>query len=165
MDWTSLNWVDGLFAAVLLYGAAMGVVRGLSHELATLIGMVVAILVTRLFYEPLAAWICARWGWNPEITRLAAVVALALASLYGLRAIRIGLGSMVTFSFKGLVERMGGLVTGAVRQGSIFLVLMLAASFVPSTGLQRAVMYDSATGRVVLPHLMVGYNALAARPR
>lgn len=163
MDWTSLNWVDGLFAAVLLYGAAMGVVRGLSHELATLIGMVVAILVTRLFYEPLAAWICARWGWNPEITRLAAVVALALASLYGLRAIRIGLGSMMTFSFKGLVERLGGLLTGAVRQGAIFLVLMLAASFVPSTGLQRAVMYDSATGRVVLPHLMVGYNALAAK--
>ncbi|NCA83027.1 MAG: CvpA family protein [Opitutae bacterium] len=163
MDWTSLNWVDWLFVAVLLYGAAMGAVRGLSHELATLIGMVVAILVTRLFYEPLSAWICARWGWNPEITRLAAVVALALASLYGLRAIRIGLGSMMTFSFKGVVERLGGLLTGAVRQGAIFLVLMLAASFAPSTGLQRAVMYDSTTGRVVLPHLMVGYNALAAK--
>ncbi len=33
MDWTTFNWVDWLFIAVLLYGAAMGAVRGLSYEL------------------------------------------------------------------------------------------------------------------------------------
>ena len=163
MDWTSLNWVDWLFIAVLLYGAVMGTIRGLSHELATLIGLVVAVLVTRLFYEPLSAWICGRWGWNPELTRLMAVVALALVSLYGMRALRVGLGSMMTFSFKGLVERGGGLLTGIVRQGAIFLVLLLAASFLPWAGLQRAVMYESAVGQAALPHLMVGYNALAEK--
>ena len=30
MDWAALNWVDWLFAAVLLYGATMGTNRGLS---------------------------------------------------------------------------------------------------------------------------------------
>ena len=61
MDWTTLNWVDWMFIAVLLYGAGMGMFRGLSHELATLIGMVVAVLVTRLFYEPVSFWICDHW--------------------------------------------------------------------------------------------------------
>ena len=163
MDWTTLNWVDWLFIAVLLYGAAMGVFRGLSHELVTLIGLVVAVLVTRLFYEPLAAWICGRWGWNPELTRLLAVVALALVALYGMRALRVGLGSMMTFSFKGVAERLGGLLTGIVRQGAVFLVLLLAASFLPWAGLQRAVMYESLVGQAALPHLMVGYNALAEK--
>ena len=79
MDWTQFNWVDWAFAATLLYGAAMGAVRGLSHELATLIGMVAAVIVTRLFYEPVSFWICERWGWNEEVTRLVAVAALALA--------------------------------------------------------------------------------------
>ena len=163
MDWSAYNWVDAVFAAVLVYGAVMGLARGLSHELATLIGMVVAVIVTRLFYEPVSAWICGRWGWDAEITRLAAVVVLALAALYGMRLLRIALGTLTSFSFKGLVERVGGLLTGVVRQGTVFLVLLLAASFVPSSGLQRAVMYDSATGRTVLPFLVATYNEMAAK--
>ena len=163
MDWTTLNWVDWLFIAVLLYGAGMGLVRGLSHELATLIGMVVAVVVTRLFYEPVSAWLCEKWGWNSEITRLVAIVALALVTLYGMRLVRIALGVLMTFSFKGLVERLGGMLTGFVRLGVTFLVLLLAASFVPSSWLQRAVMYDSATGRAVLPYLVKEYNAMAEK--
>ena len=163
MDWTTLNWVDWLFAAVLLYGAGMGMVRGLSHELATLIGMVVAVVVTRLFYEPVSAWICERWNWNPEITSLAAVVALMVLTIYGMRLVRIALGALMTFAFKGLVERLGCLVTCLVRLGVTFLVLLLAASFVPSAWLQRAVMYDSATGLAVLPYLVKEYNAMAEK--
>lgn len=168
MDWTTLNWVDWLFVAVLLYGAVMGAIRGLSHELATLIGMVAAVLVTRLFYEPIADTICDWWGWNPELTRLLAVVALMLLTLYGMRLLRIALGTLMTFAFKGLVERLGGLLTGMVLQGMIFLVVLLGASHMPfenklASGLQRAVMLDSHTGRVVLPYLVVGYNEIAQR--
>ncbi len=163
MDWTSFNWVDWLFAAVLLYGAIMGLVRGLSHELAILIGMVVAVVATRLFYEPVAAWLCGRWGWNPEITRLAAVVALALLALLGMRLLRTALGVLMTFSFKGPIERLGGLATGFCRQGAVFLVLLLAASFLPAAQVQRAVMFDSATGRTVLPLLVAKYNELAEK--
>ena len=165
MDWATWNWVDWLFVAVLLYGAVMGLIRGLSHELATLISIVVAVLVTRLGYEPLAAGACARWGWNEEITRLVAVVALALATLLGMRLLRIALGSLMTFAFKGWVERLGGLLVGAVRQGVIFLVILLAASFVPSAWVQREVMYNSATGRTTLPFLVEKYNEVAARAR
>ena len=163
MDWTTVNWVDWLFLAVLLYGAAMGAVRGLSHELATLIGMVVAVIVTRLFYEPVSFWICDHWGWNEEITRLAAVVALALLTLYGMRVLRLALGALMTFAFKGPVERVGGLLAGLFRLGATFLVLLLAASFVPSAWLQRAVMYDSRIGPAVLPLLVEKYNELAEK--
>ena len=45
----------------------------------------------------------------------------------------------------------------------MFLVLLLAASFVPSSGLQRAVMVESQIGQAALPHLLVGYNALAEK--
>lgn len=163
MHWTAFNWVDWLFIGVLLYGAAMGAMRGLSHELATLIGMLVAIVVTWLFYESVAAWIVLRWGWNPEITRLMAVVALVAVSLYGMRVLRIALGTLMTFAFKGPVERVGGLLAGFFRRGAIYLVLMLAASFVPWNWLQRAVMFESQTGPVVLPHLVEGYNLLAEK--
>ena len=163
MDWTQLNWVDWLFFAVLLYGAAMGAVRGLSHELATLIGMVVSVVVTRIFYEPVSFWICDRWGWNEELTRLLAVVALMLLTLYGMRLLRIALGSMMTFAFKGLVERLGGLVAGLFRQGITFLVLLLAASFIPSNWLYRAMTEQSQVGRMALPVLVEEYNTLAQK--
>ena len=163
MDWSVLNWVDWLFVGVLAYGAAMGAVRGLSHELATLIGMVAAAVVTRVAYEPVSAWICGRWGWSEEITRLGAVVALALATLYGMRLVRIALGAMMTFAFKGLVERLGGGLAGVFRHGMTFLVLLLAASFIPSNWLYRSMTERSVVGRTALPHLVEGYNALAER--
>ena len=163
MDWTQFNWVDWAFLGALLGGAALGAVRGLSHELAALLGMVVAVVVTRLFYEPAAYWICDRWGWNEQVTRLAAVVALALLALYGMRLLRLALGALMTFAFKGPVERIGGLLAGFVRLGAIALVLLLAASFVPSAWLQRAVMYDSRIGPAVLPLLVEKYNELAEK--
>ena len=163
MDWTQFNWVDWAFLGALLGGAALGALRGLSHELAALLGMVVAVVVTRLFYEPVAYWICDRWGWNEQVTRLVAVVALALLALYGMRLLRLALGAMMTFSFKGLVERVGGLLAGFVRWGVIFLVLLLAAYFLPSAWLQRAVREDSRTGQMMLPLLIEKYNEMAAK--
>lgn len=162
MDWTLFNWVDGLFVAVLLYGAAMGAVRGFSHELATLIGMVVAVVVTRLFYEPVSAWICGRWGWDPEITRLAAVAGIAVLALFGMRMLRLALGTLMTFSFKGPVERIGGLLAGFFRMGVIFSVCLLVAYFLPSAWVQREV-DASRMSRPLLPYLVQSYNTLAEK--
>lgn len=164
MDWATCNWVDWLFVAMLLYGGAMGAVRGLSHELAMLIGMIAAVTVTWLFYEPVSAWLCGHWtGLHPEITRLVAVAALVTATLAGMHALRKGLGALMTFSFKGPVERVGGLLAGVVRRGAVFLLALLLASFVPWSALQRAVMFQSRVGSAVLPHLVEGYNAVAQR--
>jgi len=126
MDWATWNWVDWLFVVMLLYGGAMGAVRGLSHELAMLIGMIAAVTVTWLFYEPVSAWLCGHWtGLHPEITRLVAVAALVTATLAGMHALRKGLGALMTFSFKGPVERVGGLLAGVVRRGAVFLLALL----------------------------------------
>ncbi|MDD4118213.1 MAG: CvpA family protein [Kiritimatiellae bacterium] len=164
MDWATWNWVDWLFVVMLLYGGAMGAVRGLSHELAMLIGMIAAVTVTWLFYEPVSAWLCGHWtGLHPEITRLVAVAALVTATLAGMHALRKGLGALMTFSFKGPVERVGGLLAGVVRRGAVFLMALLLASFVPWSALQRAVMFQSRVGSAVLPHLVEGYNAVAQR--
>lgn len=164
MDWATWNWVDWLFVAMLLYGGAMGAVRGLSHELAMLIGMIAAVTVTWLFYEPVSAWLCGHWTeLHPEITRLVAVAALVTVTLAGMHALRKGLGALMTFSFKGPVERVGGLLAGVVRRGAVFLLALLLASFVPWSALQRAVMFQSRVGSAVLPHLVEGYNAVAQR--
>ena len=162
MNWMAMNWVDWLFAAVLFYGAAMGAVKGLSHELATLIGMVVAVVATWMFYENASVWICDRWNFDPEITRLLAVVALVALSLFGMRMVRLALGTLMTFSFKGPVERVGGLLAGFLRRGAIYLVLMLVVYFLPWAWLQREIQ-SSQTGPAVLPHLVEGYNALAEK--
>jgi uncharacterized membrane protein required for colicin V production len=111
-----------------------------------------------------SAWLCGHWtGLHPEITRLVAVAALVTATLAGMHALRKGLGALMTFSFKGPVERVGGLLAGVVRRGAVFLLALLLASFVPWSALQRAVMFQSRVGSAVLPHLVEGYNAVAQR--
>ena len=165
MEWTQqINWVDCVFIAFVLCGGILGVLRGLSHELATLIGILVAVLVTRLGYEPLANWVCDRLAWNPEITRLLAVVLLVVLALYGMRLLRLALSHLMTFAFKGAVERLGGLLAGAFRWGVLALLLMLAAYFIPSASVQRPVQ-SSVIGDLLLPHLVAGYNALAEKAR
>ena len=163
MDWAAVHWVDILFLVVLIFGGVVGLLRGLSHELAMLIGMIVAVAVTFLLYRPLSDWICAHVSVNEEIVRLISVVALVAAALAGMKLLRAGLGLLMTFSFKGPVERVGGVLAGILRRGAVFLVLLLAASFVPWNWLQRPVMYDSQVGQLILPQVRVGYNALARK--
>lgn len=164
MEWiSSLNWVDWVFVAVLLYGATMGAIRGLSHELGILISLLAALIVTRIGYEPLADKLCTYWNGDLFLMRLLAVVALILATLLAMWLLRKALGSMMDFHFKGLVEHLGGLVTGLLRRGAVFLVILTAAYFVQVNWLQRAIRYDSMVGRVMLPYLTDKYNELAEK--
>ncbi|MDR0993303.1 MAG: CvpA family protein [Verrucomicrobiota bacterium] len=163
MDWTALNWVDWLFLIVLTYGAVLGLIRGLSHELAMLISVVVAGLVTWLGYGPLADWAVDQWKLNIELARLLSIIFLLFASWVGMHLLRIALGAIMSFSFKGMPERLGGLLVGMLRHGALYLVLMLITSFIPFAPLQRAVMYHSSIGRAVLPHLVHGYNTMAQK--
>jgi uncharacterized membrane protein required for colicin V production len=164
MEWfKALNWVDWAFFVAVLYGAALGAKRGLSHELGVLIGMLAALVATRAGYDALANRLAEAFGWNPLVARLAAVVALVLGTMAAMWLLRKALGSLMDFHFKGLAERLGGLLTGAVRQAAVFSVVLLALYFVQWNWLQRAIRYDSLVGRNLVPLLVEGYNAVAER--
>lgn len=163
MDFSALNWIDWLFCAAVLAGAILGTIRGLAHELAVLVRMTVALLVTRLAYESVGAWIANAWNWNPGIARFAAVLLLFAATLLLLWLFFKMLGILMEFRFRGFPERAGGLLVGAVRYAAMFLLLMLALYFAPFSSIQRAIAFDSKVGEFCIPWLVDGYNAVAQK--
>ena len=164
MEWVQgWNWVDWTFVGVLLVGIGMGAWKGLSHELAILLSFAVAWVVTCAGYAPLAGWLWERTGWNLELLRLVAIVLLLLACLAVMWAVRLALGALMSFAFKGWFERAGGAVAGGVRWGLEFLVLLLVLSFVPSSALQRSILLESATGRNIMPKVIDFYNVLSEK--
>ena len=165
IEWCkTLNWVDWAFGISVLYGGLLGYKRGLSRELGVLIATIVALIAVRAGYAPLADQIAVAADWNPLVARLVAVVVIWFAAMAGMWLLGKALGSVMDFHFKGLAERLGGLLTGAVRRAVIFSVVLLVAYFlVQANWLQRAIRYDSKVGSALLPILIDGYNAVAER--
>ena len=165
LDWfKTTNWVDWAFGISVLYGAALGARRGLSRELGVLVATIVALVAVRAGYAPLADRIAVAADWNPLVARLVAVVAIWFAAMAAIWLLGKALGSLMDFHFKGPVEWLGGLLTGALRRAVIFSVLLLVAYFVVDAAwLQRAIRYDSKVGSALLPVLIDGYNAVAER--
>lgn len=163
MDFSAFNWIDWLFFAAIAAGAVLGILRGLAHELAVLIRMAVALLVTRLAYESVGAWLANAWNWNPGIARFAAVLLLFAAVTLVMWLFFKMLGILMEFRFRGFTERVGGLLVGAVRYAAIFLLLMLALYFAPLSSIQRAIAFDSQIGAACIPWLVDGYNAVAEK--
>lgn len=161
MDFANWNWVDYAFTGIVAFGLLHGIFRGLSRFLGNLFGLVIAIFGTRWFFDDLAHWITANWSWHPEVARLAAILLLLFGLWFIMRLVFIGLAKMMTFSFKGWVERIGGMLAGGLWYGLLFLVLMWMLSFIPWSPLQRAILFDSVVGRATMPFLQTAYNAIA----
>ena len=147
-DWLkTTNWVDWIFVLAVLYGAIRGARRGLSRELGILIAALVALIAVRAGYGPLADLFP---GSSPHTARLVSVVVIWTATMVVMCFLWKVLGSLMDFRFKGLVELLGGLVTGALRQAAVFSVVLLAAySLVQVSSLQRAVYNNSRIGRTL----------------
>jgi len=160
---SAFGWIDAVLLAAVLLGVVFGIKRGLSHELAVLLGFAVAVVATCSAYDPLARRLAENLHWNLELLRLIAVVALLALSLAAMWILRAALGLLMEFAFKGWFERVGGAVAGGLRWGLVCLVALLALSFVPVSALQRAILFDSFAGREILPLLADSYNDLAAR--
>jgi len=165
----NFNWVDYVFFASLAAGALVGLFKGLSRVLGNLLAVVFAAGVARAFYDSLARWLASFFSSASFATssipsggiRLFAMLLLLVGAFFAFRFFLFGLGVLVNFNFTAWFERLGGFLTGALWYGATCLVLMWAVSFLEIASLQRAVLYNSAVGKTVMPYLQSAYNRLA----
>lgn len=165
-DWfaslsASWNWIDYAFSAVVLFGLVTGILRGLSHELAVLLSYVFALLATRLAYAPLADFLSRSLDWPQDMLNLLAVLLALGTAILVLWGVRLALGAIMSFAFKGWFERVGGGLAGAFRWGVLALLLLHVLSLLPWSALQRTILYDSAVGRTLIPCAEEKYNQIA----
>lgn len=161
--WHGFNIVDGVVAAFLLAGLIGGVRRGLSGELARATIAVACIAAAVYYTRPLADLAIQRWNLSPRQSYLAALVALVLGAYAVLSMIRVMLGNLMNFQFKGRLERLGGGLCGLLRASVVMSLLLLLLSLAPNDKLHAMIARDSFAGRRICPATRPMYESLSER--
>lgn len=146
MTWSQFNWVDVIWAVWLLVGLLQGLRRGLSGELARVISAGLALWAAWRFYEPLATRLDAHTDLSPLATAGLAFVGLTVAGLLVMHLIRLLLHHVLQFTFRGKIERLGGMLAGGLRAGLFAAALIFALGFVAQEDVRRHVVTESFIG-------------------
>lgn len=129
-----MNWVDAAFIAVVVLSAVVAYFRGLVREVLSLGAWVGAAVAAFLAREPLRPHV-SEWLEPPMLADIVGTGTVFLVVLIFLKIITNMIADRVQDSMLGGVDRILGLVFGAVR-GAFLLVLayILAGMFAPETG-------------------------------
>jgi membrane protein required for colicin V production len=130
-----------IFVIVLLGGGAMiGFVRGLVHEMLSLLAWVVAIVMLRLFHAPISAGLVGPVG-SATAAAVLAFVILFLPSYLFIKLLARSIGKKSRSSMLGPVDRVlgggFGMLKGLLAATLFFLLANLATDLVYGPDAQR----------------------------
>ncbi len=116
-----MTWVDAIVFGVLAVSAIVAFARGLVREVLG-VGAWVGAAIVAAWGFPLAEPHFRAWLGTPELADVATVAALFLVTLIFLSLIAHWIGSLVSMSVLGGLDRTLGLVFGVVR-GAVLVVI------------------------------------------
>ncbi len=157
------NTIDIIFAGLLLVGVLRGTLRGLSGELASLLGFVAAVFIGWKMYTPLGQYLMETTQLSAFQAETVSFITILIAIMVLLWALRIVLKRIMAVTFKGLIERIGGGVLGLIRYGLFLTALILAVSLFGHQRLREEVIDASFVGRHINEQLAPRYAQWAER--
>jgi membrane protein required for colicin V production len=158
-----LTLVDYLLMGFLGVGLLRGISRGLSGELARLLGLAAAIGAAWYFRGPVGDYVSETTTLSETQADTLSLAALMVGGLLIFWALMLVLKKIMEFSFKGPLERLGGALLGVARAAVVLaIVLILLAQFAPA-GVKEPVLEDSRIGRQAMQQLLPVYEELVAR--
>ena len=158
------NLVDVIALICIVLGALRGLTGGLSGELARLLSAVGAVAAGIHFYEPLGRTLLdhTRMGEWGERTAYGVAFALLLAGGWlVMRVLRFLLRSLMEFTFRGRIERVGGMLAGFLRASVVTGAVILLLGLVPHEAMRRLFVDESLLGRPLARYVLPAYEELA----
>ena len=159
----TMNVTDIAAIGILLVGMYTGVRRGLSGELARVIAAIAAFYAAKKFATPAAEFVMQHREMPQEHAYLWSFVIILISAFILMWILRLVLQSLMTFAFRGRIERIGGAICGFLRASIIIAVLIIMLSFVPQENIRIPVTQESHVGRFVCKHLLPVYDNLQQR--
>lgn len=140
------NMVDIFVVTVLAIGALRGLLRGLSRELADLIRIAGAFLAAYFLYRPLAALLIENSRLSESACGIVSFFTVLIVAFLLLTMLHVFLSKFMQFAFKGLIERVGGLLSGLIKGGIFAAIIIFLLGFWPHPAVQTAVRDESLCG-------------------
>ena len=148
----AVNVIDIAAVLIVCVNLIIGIRRGLSGELAGLIGTIAAFGLGAHFLSPFGAWLKdhSRLGERPA----QALAFISVGVIIVMILLRLLLGKIMKVSFEPSVDKIGGFASGLIRSCILVLIIVVAVQMYPSDYLDRKFGEESVVGRFVVKHVM-----------
>jgi uncharacterized membrane protein required for colicin V production len=153
--------VDIVAFILILVGLIRGLVKGLSGELAGLLGAAAAFAGAWYFYTPLGNFLIGKTRLSERASMAVAFVLALVGAYLAARILRLVLRNLMEFSFKGKIEKIGGLMAGGIRMAVVVTAFVLLVTLWPHEYLHRLFAEESVFGRFVFEKLGPVYEKIA----
>lgn len=140
------NWVDIIVVIFLIRGGYIGYNLGFSVELFKLLGVVVATVLSLIFYAQIGEWFSSHSFLSIQVANFISFLALFFALILVFKIIRILLFRILHLELFGGLEKWGGFSLGLFRSLIFASLFVFALTLLPVTYLKESVEEKSFSG-------------------
>ena len=158
---THFNVVDIAAVVLIIFGLVRGLMKGLSGELAGLLSAAAAVAGGWYGYQPLGNFLADKTRLSEPATVAVAFILALIGAYILMRILRLVLRSVMEFSFKGKIEKIGGMLAGGIRMTVVVAALVLMMALWPHEYLHRLFAEESVFGHFVFGTLGPVYEKIA----
>jgi uncharacterized membrane protein required for colicin V production len=155
-----LSLIDMIAILLVAAGGIQGFFRGLSGEIARLVGTILAFFAGVWLREPVGAWIVENTRLEDRAATATAFTATVILALLIMLVVRMVIKRLVKVVFAEGFDKSMGVFAGLLRMSIIVLIIFLCMNLIPHDYLNRVFGEESAIGRVVVKYVPMVRDAL-----
>lgn len=150
---SELNYVDYAALILIIVGCVQGFFRGLSGELARLIGTVIAFMAGISLHEPVGKWILEHSRLGDQAAHAVAFIATIILCIVIMIIIRKVINKLVKVVFADGFDKTMGIIAGMVRMIVVVCIIFICMNLIPHDYLNQQFGEESVIGRVVVKYV------------
>jgi uncharacterized membrane protein required for colicin V production len=150
---STVNPVDIVALMIICVNLIIGLSRGLSGELAGLVGTAAAFGLGIFFQTPFSSWLQDHTRLQGRSAQAVAFISTAIAVIIIAILLRLILRKIMKITFEPTVDKVGGLISGFIRSSILVLIIFVAVNMCPHEYLNRKFGEESMIGRLVIEHI------------
>ena len=149
----TLNVVDIVALGLIVIGGIQGFFRGLSGELARLIGSIIAFVAGVSLHGPVGEWVLQNTRLENQTAHALAFVATVVLAVLIMLELRLVIKRLIKVVFADGFDKTMGIIAGLARMSVIVCIIFLAMNLIPHDYLNRHFGEESAIGSVVVRYV------------
>lgn len=125
------NVFDIAALVIIAFGTIQGLRRGLSGELARLVSVVVALVLSLYFYHPFGVWCTEHTRLTVQAAHVLAFVTMVAGAMAATVLLRFLLKKIMKIVIEKKVDKAGGCVAGFISTSVFVLIIFLMMNMLP----------------------------------
>lgn len=110
-----MNYIDYILLVLLVAMVIVGSKKGLIRELAALVTLIPAVIVSINFMDSFAVWVYEKIGGSPMVVTFLSFIILIGLVYAGFKLVGMGIARLIKLQRKGRKDQMGGAFIGFMR--------------------------------------------------